>query len=98
MVPLFVLRGDRVWLLNPNVFSLQALEVIRELQKHFPIKRSPMRLRLTVPGQAFSSVSEKLNEWKSSIVSKEESGNQLSVVRFLFFIFRVVVFILFFAK
>lgn len=67
------------------VFFLQALEVIRELQKHFPIKRSPMRLRLTVPGHAFSSVSEKLNEWKSSIVSKEESGNQLSVVRFFFF-------------
>ncbi|KAK1404025.1 C2H2-type domain-containing protein [Heracleum sosnowskyi] len=63
-----------------NSSKKQALEVIRELQKSFPIKRSPMRLRLTVPGQAFSSVSEKLNEWKSSIVSKEESGNQLSVI------------------
>lgn len=63
-----------------NSSKKQALEVIRELQKNFPIKRSPMRLRLTVPGQAFSSVSEKLNEWKSSIVSKEESGNQLSVI------------------
>ncbi|KAL1819301.1 hypothetical protein ACET3Z_014170 [Daucus carota] len=63
-----------------NSSKKQALEVIRELQKHFPIKRSPMRLRLTVPGQAFSSVSEKLNEWKSSVVSKEESGNQLSVI------------------
>lgn len=63
-----------------NSSKKQALEVIRELQKTFPIKRSPMRLRLTVPGQAFSSVSEKLNEWKSSIVSKEESGDQLSVI------------------
>ncbi|KAK1367943.1 hypothetical protein POM88_034035 [Heracleum sosnowskyi] len=40
-----------------------------------------MRLRLTVPGQTFSSVSEKLNEWKSSIVSKEESEDELSVGR-----------------
>lgn len=61
--------------------------MIRELQKKFPIKRSPMRLRLTVTGQAASSVFEKLNEWKSCIVSKEESGDQLSVVRFFFFFF-----------
>ncbi|KAJ4917289.1 sequence-specific DNA binding transcription factor [Raphanus sativus] len=27
----------------------RALDVFRVLQKHFPIKRSPMRLRLTVP-------------------------------------------------
>lgn len=27
----------------------QALDLIRELQKQFPIKRSPMRLRLVVP-------------------------------------------------
>lgn len=61
------------------MFLPQALEVIRELQKHFPIKRSPMRVRLTMPGQN-SSVSEKLSEWHASIISKEESGNQLSIV------------------
>ncbi|GLT74882.1 hypothetical protein SLA2020_466470 [Shorea laevis] len=58
----------------------QALEVIHELQKHFPIKRSPMRLRLTVPEQNFSSLSEKLNSWSSTIVSKDVSGSQLSVI------------------
>ncbi|XP_058207987.1 uncharacterized protein LOC131321019 [Rhododendron vialii] len=58
----------------------QALEVIHELQKHFPIKRSPMRLRLTVPEQEFSSISEKLNSWNASIVSKDESGNHLSIM------------------
>lgn len=58
----------------------QALEVIHELQKHFPIKRSPMRLRLTVPEQEFSSISEKLNTWNASIVSKDESGNHLSIM------------------
>lgn len=63
-----------------NSSKKQALEVIRELQKHFPIKRSPMRVRLTVPGQNFSSVSEKLIEWHASIISKEESGNQSSVI------------------
>ncbi|KAF5725287.1 hypothetical protein HS088_TW23G00008 [Tripterygium wilfordii] len=58
----------------------QALEVIRELQKHFPIKRSPMRLRLTVPAQNFSSLTEKLGSWSASIASKDESANQLSVI------------------
>lgn len=62
----------------PNI--LQALEVIRELQKHYPIKRSPMRLRLTVPEQNMPSVLEKVNGWNSTIVSRDESGNQLSVV------------------
>ncbi|XP_022850309.1 ribosome maturation protein SBDS-like [Olea europaea var. sylvestris] len=41
----------------------QALEVIRELQKHFPIKRSPMRLRLTVPKENTSSLFERINDW-----------------------------------
>ncbi|KAK9270541.1 hypothetical protein L1049_026122 [Liquidambar formosana] len=66
---------------DPNNSSKkQALEVIRELQKHFPIKRSPMRLRLIVPEQNFSSLSEKLSAWNASIVSKDESGSQISVV------------------
>ncbi|CAK9134243.1 unnamed protein product [Ilex paraguariensis] len=63
-----------------NSSKKQALEVIRELQKHFPIKRSPMRLRLTVPEQNFSSVLEKLNTWNASVVSRDESGSQLSVI------------------
>uniref|UniRef100_A0A1J3ISK9 Ribosome maturation protein SBDS n=1 Tax=Noccaea caerulescens TaxID=107243 RepID=A0A1J3ISK9_NOCCA len=58
----------------------QALDVIRELQKHFPIKRSPMRLRLTVPVQNFPSLLEKLIEWDASVVSKDESGTQMSTV------------------
>ncbi|KAI3464608.1 hypothetical protein Pfo_021271 [Paulownia fortunei] len=58
----------------------QALEVIRELQKHFPIKRSPMRLRLTVPEQNMSSLLEKINYWNSTVVSRDESGNQLSII------------------
>ncbi|KAI3880148.1 hypothetical protein MKX03_008183 [Papaver bracteatum] len=48
--------------------NLMALEVICELQKHFPIKRAPMRLRLI------------LNEWNAEVVSKDESGNHLSLV------------------
>ncbi|KAG7599534.1 Ribosome maturation protein Sdo1/SBDS [Arabidopsis suecica] len=58
----------------------QALDVIRELQKQFPIKRSPMRLRLTVPVQNFPSLLEKLKEWDASVVSKDESGTQMSTV------------------
>lgn len=64
-----------------SFFSLlQALEVIRELQKHFPIKRSPMRLRLIVPEKNFSVLMDKLDGWNARIVSKDESGNQQSVV------------------
>lgn len=62
---------------------VQALDVIRELQKHFPIKRSPMRLRLTVPVQNFASLLDKLKEWDSSLVSKDESGTQMSTVMIL---------------
>lgn len=58
----------------------QALEVIRELQKHYPINRSPMRLRLTVPQQNYSSLLEKLNVWNASIVSKDESATQPYVI------------------
>ncbi|CAH8390406.1 unnamed protein product [Eruca vesicaria subsp. sativa] len=66
---------------DPNSNSKkQALDVIRELQKHFPIKRSPMRLRLTVPVQNFSSLLEKLKEWDASLVSRDESGTLMSTV------------------
>ncbi|XP_010519371.1 PREDICTED: ribosome maturation protein SBDS [Tarenaya hassleriana] len=58
----------------------QALEVIRKLQQHFPIKRSPMRLKLTVPVQNCSSLLEKLNGWNACIVSKDKSETQLSTV------------------
>ena len=62
---------------------VQALDVIRELQKHFPIKRSPMRLRLTVPVQNFTSLLDKLKEWGASLVSRDESGTQMSTVMIL---------------
>ncbi|MQL76545.1 hypothetical protein Taro_008928 [Colocasia esculenta] len=58
----------------------QALEVIRELQKHFPIKRSPMRLRLIIPERNTSSLMEKLNIWNANVISKDESANQLYIV------------------
>lgn len=58
----------------------QALEVIRQLQQKFPIKRSPMRLRVTISPQSFPLVMEKLENWHADIVAKEESGSQLSVV------------------
>ncbi|OMO95029.1 Ribosome maturation protein SBDS [Corchorus capsularis] len=63
-----------------SLFFSAALEVIRELQKNFPIKRSPMRLRLNVPGENFHALSEKLNEWSATIVSKDESGSELLLV------------------
>ncbi|KAL0438180.1 UNVERIFIED_CONTAM: Ribosome maturation protein SBDS [Sesamum latifolium] len=58
----------------------QALEVIRELQKHFPIKRSPMRLRLTIPEENISPLLEKINGWNSTIISRDESGSQRSII------------------
>lgn len=66
---------------DPNSSSKkQALEVIHELQKQFPIKRSPMRLRLTVPEQGCSSLIEKLNAWSAKIASKDQSGSQLYII------------------
>lgn len=65
---------------DPNSNSKkQALEVMRELQKHFPIKRAPMRLRLIVPQQNISSLSEKLNGWDAKIVSRDESESHISI-------------------
>ncbi|MCL7023881.1 hypothetical protein MKW94_001936 [Papaver nudicaule] len=55
----------------------QALGVIRELQKHFPIKRAPMRLKLIVPEESLPFLMEKLNAWDAKIVSQDEYGNQL---------------------
>ncbi|KAH7525199.1 uncharacterized protein LOC107435977 [Ziziphus jujuba] len=66
---------------EPNRSSKkQALEVVHELQKHFPIKRSPMRLRLTVPKEELSSLKEKLNSWNANIVSEDQSGSQPFVI------------------
>lgn len=62
------------------LINLKALEVMRELQKHYPIKRAPMRLRIHVPEQTSPSVLDKLKEWNASIVSREESGSQHSIV------------------
>lgn len=39
-----------------------------------------MRLKLTLPQDKFDSLAGKLNEWKTVILSKDESGTQLSVV------------------
>ncbi|KAL3592510.1 hypothetical protein D5086_011150 [Populus alba] len=63
-----------------NSSKKQALDVIRELQKHFPIKRSPMRLGLTVSGQNFSTLLEKLAAWDANVVSKDESGSRQSII------------------
>lgn len=58
----------------------QALDLIRELQKQFPLKRSPMRLRLIIPEIQEANFLQKLQTWNPCIVSKEVSGNQLSMV------------------
>ncbi|KNA17875.1 hypothetical protein SOVF_075930 [Spinacia oleracea] len=63
-----------------NSSKKQALDVIHQLVKKFPIKRSPMRLRLTVGEQNFSTVLEKLGTWNGEIVTMDESGTQFSVV------------------
>lgn len=60
--------------------SMQALELIQELQKHFPIKRCPLRIRVAAPEEEVSALLEKLNVWKAIIISKEGSAGQISVV------------------
>ncbi|XP_014492101.1 ribosome maturation protein SBDS [Vigna radiata var. radiata] len=58
----------------------QALELIQELQKHFPIKRCPLRIRATAPQDQLPNLLEKLKEWNATVISKEGSSAQLSVV------------------
>ncbi|KAK8962743.1 hypothetical protein KSP40_PGU006194 [Platanthera guangdongensis] len=58
----------------------QALEVIKDLQEHYPIKRAPMRLRFTVPERCLSTLIEKLGDWNANVVSKESSGGMPTVV------------------
>lgn len=60
---------------------MQALELIQELQKHFPIKRCPLRIRAAAPEEQIPALLEKLNEWKATVLSKEGTAAQLSVVR-----------------
>ncbi|KAJ6818713.1 ribosome maturation protein SBDS [Iris pallida] len=66
---------------DPNKSSKkQALEVIRKLQEHFPIKRAPLTLRFMVPEKNLSFLMEKLSCWDASILSKDESGDHVSVI------------------
>ncbi|RAL37157.1 hypothetical protein DM860_004079 [Cuscuta australis] len=58
----------------------QALDVIHELQKHYPIKRAPMRLRLTIPVHHSTSISDKLKDWNVGVISREEAGSHLSIL------------------
>lgn len=60
---------------------VQALEVIQELQKHFPIKRCPLVIRVSAPEEEMHSLLDKLNGWNASITSREAPvGEQPSVV------------------
>ncbi|RDX63164.1 Ribosome maturation protein SBDS [Mucuna pruriens] len=58
----------------------QALEVIQELQKQFPIKRCPLRIRATAPEDQMPELLEKLNAWNATVISKEGSSAQLSII------------------
>eukprot|EP00252_Welwitschia_mirabilis_P005428 TRINITY_DN1590_c0_g1_i1.p1 TRINITY_DN1590_c0_g1~~TRINITY_DN1590_c0_g1_i1.p1 ORF type:complete len:376 (+),score=83.66 TRINITY_DN1590_c0_g1_i1:299-1426(+) len=58
----------------------QALELIRELQKQFPIKRALMKLRLVIPIDQEANMLQRLNEWNGSVESKEIAGQQLIIV------------------
>jgi len=64
---------------------IQALELIQELQKHFPIKRCPLRIRATAPRDQLPHLLEKLKEWNATVISKEGSSTQLSVVSTCYF-------------
>jgi len=66
---------------DPNLTSKeQALRVIKKLIEHFPIKRAPLTVRFTAPKSNLSGLMEKLDEWNAIVISKDESGNQSSLV------------------
>lgn len=59
---------------------LQSLKVIKKLIEHFPIKRAPLSVRFTAPKPNFAGLMEKVAEWNATVVSKDESGAQPSIV------------------
>ncbi|GJN12635.1 hypothetical protein PR202_ga30930 [Eleusine coracana subsp. coracana] len=66
---------------DPNLTSKeQALKVIKKLMERFPIKRAPLRVRLTAPKPKFAGLMDKVVEWNAIVISKDESGNPPSIV------------------
>ncbi|CAM6105732.1 unnamed protein product [Calypogeia fissa] len=66
---------------EPNKNSKQqALELIRELTKRFPISRARMRLKIVVPISKRAATLERLHAWSATIESEEESKESFSVV------------------
>ncbi|KAF8712610.1 hypothetical protein HU200_028366 [Digitaria exilis] len=57
-----------------------ALKVIKKLMENFPIKRAPLRVRFTAPKPSFAGLMEKVAEWNATIISKDLSGTQASIV------------------
>lgn len=51
---------------------MQALELIRELQKKYPITRACMKLRFVVPDNQIDRLTTTLNTWNARIETKEK--------------------------
>lgn len=58
----------------------QALDLMRELQKRFPIARARMELRLIVPSREKDDTLAHLRQWSAVIRSEEHAGPHFSVV------------------
>lgn len=58
----------------------QALELIRELQKKYPITRARMKLRFVVPINQIESLTTALSSWNAQIEGKEETTTNTSLV------------------
>jgi hypothetical protein len=56
------------------------LELIRELQKQFPISRAHMKLRLVVPLIQSQSLLTTLDSWNARVEAKDEMNGVTSVV------------------
>ncbi|BBN17119.1 ribosome maturation protein SDO1 [Marchantia polymorpha subsp. ruderalis] len=77
-----VFRVALFQMLNIEVLRklVQALEIIRELTKQFPITRARMRLKLVVAVNKKASLLERLEAWSSTIESEEEANKLFTVV------------------
>jgi hypothetical protein len=63
------------WLLLIYIWCpwlVQALELIRELQKKYPITRACMKLRFVVPDNQIDRLTTTLNTWNARIETKEK--------------------------
>ena len=65
------------------LFGLAGSKGYQEAHRTLPHKHAPLRVRFTAPKLNFTGLMEKIAEWNATVISKDESGTQPSIVSLL---------------